>query len=399
MPSRIPFNKPFLVGKELDYIAEAIHTGNVASDGRFTQACTQLLETRFGIGKVIVVPSGTAALEMAAMLCDFEPGDEVIMPSFTFSSSANAVIRCGARPVFVDLRPDTLNIDESLIEAAITPRTRAIMPVHYAGVGCEMDEIMRLAEAHNLRVIEDAAQGVNAFYGGKPLGSIGHLGAYSFHYTKNYLCGEGGALTINTPDLIERAEIIRDKGTNRKQFLRGEVDKYTWVDIGASCAPSEIVCAFLYAQLEAMDAIQRRRREIYDFYYNHLEPLAREGLLTLPTIPDRCESNYHLFYIVLPTAAARDGLMSHLQAAGIQAVFHYIPLHSSPFGKHFGAWSLPMTDALSARLLRLPFFNDITADEQIEVIEQVTAFLKRPQAHPRHQPKVFAAGQPEESAP
>src|SRR5581483_1976257 len=247
MPSRIHFNKHFLVGTELDYIAEAIHTGNVASDGRFTQACTQLLETRFGIGKVIVVPSGTAALEMAAMLCDFEPGDEVIMPSFTFSSSANAVIRCGARPVFVDLRPDTLNIDESFIEAAITPRTRAIMPVHYAGVGCEMDEIMRLAEAHNLRVIEDAAQGVNAFYGGKPLGSIGHLGAYSFHYTKNYLCGEGGALTINTPDLIERAEIIRDKGTNRKQFLRGEVDKYTWVDIGASCAPSEIVCAFLYA--------------------------------------------------------------------------------------------------------------------------------------------------------
>jgi dTDP-4-amino-4,6-dideoxygalactose transaminase len=399
MPSTIPFNKPFLVGKELDYIAEAIRTGNVASDGHFTQACAQLLETRFGIGKVILTPSGTAALEMAAMLCDFEPGDEVIMPSFTFSSTANAVIRCGAKPVFVDLRPDTLNLDESLIEAAITPRTRAIMPVHYAGVGCEMDEIMRLAEAHGLTVIEDAAQGVNAFYGGKALGAIGQLGAYSFHYTKNYLCGEGGALTVNAPALIERAEVIRDKGTNRKQFLRGEVDKYTWVDIGASCAPSEIVCAFLYAQLEQMDAISRRRREIYDLYYHHLEPLAREGLLALPTIPDKCESNYHLFYILLPTAAARDGLMAHLQTQGIQAVFHYVPLHASPFGKRFGDWALPATDELSARLLRLPFFNDITAAEQIEVIEQVTAFLKRTPAPPRRQPLVFTAGQPEEPAP
>ena len=399
MQSKISFNKPFQVGKELDYIAELIRSGNLGSDGRFTQACARLLEERFAINKVLLMPSATAALEMAALLCDLEPGDEVIMPSFTFSSTANAVIRCGAVPVFADIRPDTLNLDESLIEAAITPRTRAIVPVHYAGVGCEMDAIMRLAEARGLRVIEDAAQGVNAFYGGKALGSIGHLGAYSFHYTKNYLCGEGGALTVNAPDLMERAEIIRDKGTNRKQFLRGEVDKYTWVDVGVSCAPSEIVCAFLYAQLEAMEAITRRRREIYDLYYNHLEPLAREGWLTLPTIPDRCESNYHLFYILLPTAAARDGLMAHLQAQGIQAVFHYVPLHASPFGKRFGERRLPVTDELSARLLRLPFFNDITDDEQMDVVGQVAAFLKQAPAHMRRQPLVFAAGQPEESAP
>jgi dTDP-4-amino-4,6-dideoxygalactose transaminase len=399
MPSRIPFNKPFLVGKESDYLAEALGAGNVASDGHFTQACTQLLETRFGIRKVLITPSGTTALEMAAMLCGLGPGDEVIMPSFTFSSTANAVIRCGARPVFVDIRPDTLNLDETLIEAAITPRTRAIIPVHYAGVGCAMDEVMKTAAAHGLLVIEDAAQGVNAFYGGKPLGAIGHLGAYSFHYTKNYLCGEGGALTINAPDLIERAEIIRDKGTNRKQFLRGEVDKYTWVDVGCSSAPGEIVCAFLYAQLEQMDAITRRRREIYDFYQRQLEPLARAGRLGLPTIPDDCESNYHLFYILLPTASMRDGLMSHLQAQGIQAVFHYVPLHSSPFGKRFGDRQLPVTDQLSARLLRLPFFNDITTDEQAEVVEQIMVFLKQTPADNRREPYVLAAGQPEESAP
>jgi dTDP-4-amino-4,6-dideoxygalactose transaminase len=399
MPSRIPFNKPFLVGKELDYVAEAMQSGNIASDGEFTQRCAQLLEERFGIGKVLITPSATAALEMAAMLCDLKPGDEVILPSFTFSSTANAVIRCGGRPVFVDIRPDTLNLDEALVEAAITEKTRAIMPVHYAGVGCEMDAVMRTAAAHGLRVIEDAAQSVNAFYGGRALGAIGHLGAYSFHYTKNYLCGEGGALAINAPALIERAEIIRDKGTNRKQFLRGEVDKYTWVDVGASTAPSEIVCAFLYAQLERLDAITQRRREIYEVYANALAPLAREGLLQLPTIPANCTSNYHLFHILLADAETRGELMSHLQAHGIQAVFHYIPLHASPFGKRFGDRALPVTEDLSARLLRLPFFNDITEAEQVEVVTQVAAFLKTAAGRLRRQPFALTAGQPKDAAP
>jgi dTDP-4-amino-4,6-dideoxygalactose transaminase len=399
MPSTIPFNKPFLVGKELDYIAELIRSGNLASDGEYTQACTQLLEERFAIGKVLMTASGTAALEMAAMLCDLKPGDEVIMPSFTFSSTANAVVRCGGRPVFVDIRPDTLNLDESLVEAAITERTRAMIPIHYAGVGGEMDALMRTAEAHGLCVIEDAAQSVNAFYRDRPLGAIGHLGAYSFHYTKNYLCGEGGALAVNSPAMIERAEIIRDKGTNRKQFSRGEVDKYTWVDVGSSSAPSELVCAFLYAQLQQLDRITRRRREIYDFYYNCMEPLARQGLLRLPVIPDHCASNYHMFYVLLPEPAWRDALMNHLKAQGIQAVFHYIPLHSSPFGKTFGGAALPVTDEMSARLLRLPFFNDITEAEQAAVVDQVTTFLERTPARSSSQPFVFAAGRPEESAP
>lgn len=397
MQPTIPFNKPFIVGKELDYVAEAIRSGNLASDGPFSRACSELLETRFAIRKVLLTPSCTAALEMATMLCDLQPGDEVILPSFTFVSTANALIQRGARPVFVDLRPDTLNLDEALIEEAITPRTRAIFPVHYAGVGCEMDEIMSTAGRHNLLVLEDAAQGINAFYGGKVLGGIGHLGAYSFHYTKNYLCGEGGALCINDPGMIERAEIIREKGTNRKQFIRGEVDKYTWVDVGSSNLPSELVCAFLYAQLEAIDAITARRRQIYELYYQHLAPLAEGSLLRLPVIPDRCESNYHLFHILLPDVETRDELMSHLKATGVQAVFHYVPLHSSPFGRTFGNKELPLTTDLSARLLRLPFFNDITEDEQMHVINQVAAFLKQRPAAPRRRPFVLSAGRPQEA--
>jgi dTDP-4-amino-4,6-dideoxygalactose transaminase len=397
MQSKIPFNKPFLVGNELNYIAEAINSGNIASDGYFTQACARLLEERFGICKVLMTPSCTASLEMAAMLCDLKPGDEVILPAFTFASTANAVVRSGATPVFVDIRPDTLNLDEALIAEAITPRTRAIFPVHYAGVGCAMDEIIRTADAHGLLVIEDAAQGVNAFYGGRPLGAIGHLGAYSFHYTKNYLCGEGGALCINAPEMIDRAEIIRDKGTNRSQFLRGEVDKYTWVDVGSSYVPGEMACAFLYAQLEMMDVLTRRRREIYDLYCDHLKPLEEQGRLRLPVVPDRCASNYHQFYILLPDAQTRDELMSDLKAKGIQAVFHFVPLHSSPFGKTFGDKVLPATEEMSARLLRLPFFNDLTEDEQTEVSNQVTAFLKRTPAKPRRRPFVVTAGQPKES--
>ncbi len=397
MQAKIPFNKPSLVGKELDYIAEAIKSGAIASDGDFTQACSRFLEERFGIRKVLMTPSCTAALEMAAMLFDLKPGDEVLLPSFTFVSTANAVVRVGARPVFVDVRHDTLNLDEALIESAITARTRAIFAVHYAGVGCEMDAIMRTADKHGLLVLEDAAQGVNAFYGGRALGAIGHLGAYSFHYTKNYLCGEGGALSINAPEMVERAEIIRDKGTNRKQFSRGEVDKYTWVDVGSSYAPSEIVCAFLYAQLEKLDALTQRRGDIYHLYYHHLEPLQEQGLLRLPVIADQCASNYHLFYILLQDMRTRDELLSHLKEKGIQSVFHYVPLHSSPFGKTFGDKVLPVTEDVSGRLLRLPFFNGITEDEQISVINQVKAFLKGRQATPHLKPFVRTVNQPTES--
>jgi dTDP-4-amino-4,6-dideoxygalactose transaminase len=373
----IPFNRPFIVGKELFYIAQAVTYGNIAGDGHFTQQCARLLEERFGIRKVLLTPSCTAALEMAAMLCDLGPGDEVILPSFTFVSTANAIVRLGARPVFVDIRADTLNMDEDALERAVTSRARAIFPVHYAGVGCEMDAILATAARHGLRVLEDAAQGVNAFYRGKALGSIGALGAYSFHETKNYICGEGGALCINDPALIERAEIIRDKGTNRKQFFRGAVDKYTWVDVGSSYVPSEICSAFLYAQLELLDAITERRRHIYEAYERALRPLEEEGLLRLPRLPDECASNYHLFYILLADAPTRDALMAYLRQNGILAVFHYVPLHSSPMGQKFGYrdGQFPVTEELSGRLLRLPFYYGLTEEEQGRVVGRVRDFF------------------------
>jgi dTDP-4-amino-4,6-dideoxygalactose transaminase len=379
MPSHIPFNKPFIAGKELYYIAQAIASGRLAADGYFTKSCSSLLEERFGIHKVLMTSSCTAALEMAATLCGLGPGDEVILPSFTFVSTANAFVRLGAKPVFVDVRPDTLNLDENLIEAAITPRTKAIFPVHYAGVSCAMNHIMTIATKHKLLVVEDAAQGVNAFYDGRALGAIGHLGTYSFHDTKNYISGEGGALCINAPEMVERAEIIRDKGTNRSQFFRGEVDKYTWVDVGSSYVPSELCCAFLYAQLEALDFIAERRRVLNDIYRNHLEPLEEKGLLSLPHIPEDCASNYHLFYILLDNMETRDALMAHLKRNGMQTVFHYIPLHSSPMGKTFGycASDLPITEELSGRLLRLPFYCDITEEEQLRVVRHLTEFIER----------------------
>jgi dTDP-4-amino-4,6-dideoxygalactose transaminase len=377
MPNRIPFNKPFIAGKELYYIAQAVTLNNIAGDGRFTQQCSRLLEERFGIEKVLLVPSCTAALEMAALLLDLGPDDEVILPSFTFVSTANAFVRLGARPVFVDVRPDTLNIDDALIEDAITPRTRAIFPVHYAGVGCEMDRIMAIAEKYHLRVVEDAAQGVNALYNGRALGSIGHLGCYSFHETKNFICGEGGALCLNSPEHIERAEILRDKGTNRKQFFRGQVDKYTWVDVGSSYVPSELCSAFLYAQLELMDEISQRRREIYLRYRQQLKPLEGKGLLKLPTVPEDCDSNFHLLYILLPDQATRNGLIHHLESHDICAVFHYVPLHSSPMGQKFGYrdGQLPVTEDVSGRLLRLPFYYEITEAEQAEVVGRIADFL------------------------
>jgi dTDP-4-amino-4,6-dideoxygalactose transaminase len=378
MEYRIPFNKPFLVGRELDYIAQAVALGNLAGDGHFSQSCCRLLEQRLSIPRVMLTPSCTAALETAALLCELGPGDEVILPSFTFVSTASAFVRAGARPVFVDIRADTLNLDENLIEAAVTERTKVIVPVHYAGVACEMDRILSIADKHHLVVVEDAAQGVNAFYRGNALGSIGDLGCYSFHETKNFISGEGGAICVNRPDLIERAEILRDKGTNRQKYFRGQVDKYTWVDIGSAYVPCELIGAFLYGQLEMMQTISDRRRQIYEYYQQSFEPLAAEGLLRLPYVPPECTTNFHLFYLLTRDAATRDGLLAHLNSRGIGAVFHYVPLHSSPMGRKLRCDSreLPVTDSVSARLIRLPFYYTITQDEQAEVVREVTDYLR-----------------------
>jgi dTDP-4-amino-4,6-dideoxygalactose transaminase len=376
---KIPFNKPFITGKEIEYISAAIANSGIAADGYFTRRCAELLAERFSIPEVLMTSSCTSALEIAALLCDLNPGDEVIMPSFTFVSTANAVVRCGAKPVFVDIREDTLNLDERLIEDNVTSRTKAIFVVHYAGISCEMDRINEIAAKHGLVVVEDAAQGVNATYKGRALGSIGHLGAYSFHDTKNYVSGEGGSLCINDARFVYRAEIIRDKGTNRSEFFRGAVDKYTWVDEGSSFAPAEITCAFLLAQLEAMDEITEKRRGVYQFYLESLSPLAERELLTIPPIPEFCVTNYHMFHVLLNDSNARDGLMEHLKRDGISAVFHYVPLHSSTMGNKY--WQngepLPITDDLSGRLLRLPFYADITRDEQARVVRSVSDFLER----------------------
>jgi dTDP-4-amino-4,6-dideoxygalactose transaminase len=379
MQYRIPFNKPFLVGRELDYIAQAVALGNLAGDGKFSQSCCRLLEERLGIPRVMLTPSCTAALEMAALLCDLKPGDEVILPSFTFVSTASAFVRVGARPVFVDIRPDTLNLDENLIEPAITGCTKVIVPVHYAGVACEMDRILAIARAHRLTVVEDAAQGVNSFYNGTALGSLGDLGCFSFHETKNFISGEGGAVCVNRPELVERAEILRDKGTNRQKFFRGQVDKYTWVDIGSAYVPCELIGAFLFGQLENMQTISERRRQIYEFYQRSLEPLAADGLVRLPYVPSGCAMNFHLFYLLARDPATRDGLLAHLNSRGIGAVFHYVPLHSSPMGRKLrcDTRELPVTDSASACLIRLPFYYAITQDEQAEVVQEVTAYLRR----------------------
>ncbi|MBA4188969.1 MAG: dTDP-4-amino-4,6-dideoxygalactose transaminase [Planctomycetaceae bacterium] len=374
----IPYNKPFIAGKELFYIAQAVINGNIAGDGHFTRKCAELLQTRFGIHKVLMTPSCTASLEMAALLCDLKPGDEVIMPSFTFVSTASAVARIGAIPRFVDINPETLNLDERLIPAAINERTRAIWPVHYAGVSCEMDPILATANRHGLAVVEDAAQGVNSFYKGRALGSIGALGTYSFHETKNFICGEGGALCINDPKMVERAEILRDKGTNRKQFLRGQVDKYTWVDVGSSYVPSEICSAFLYAQLEMSEHITQRRRELHEYYEERLSPLMADGLLRLPICPRNCTPNYHIFYLLLPTEGARNELLDNLRRNGIMAVFHYIPLHDSPVGQTYGyrPGDLPVTEDISRRLIRLPLYYTMTEESQARVVAQVESCLR-----------------------
>ena len=375
---KIPFNKPFIIGKEIDYIRESVRSGHIAGDGLFTKKCHSFLEKRLNARKVLLTTSCTSALEMAAILCRVGHGDEVILPSYTFVSTANAFYLRGAKLVFVDIRPDTMNIDEGLIGDAVTKRTKAIVPVHYAGVGCEMDAIMEIAKKNRLDVIEDAAQGIGAAYKGKHLGTIGDFGVLSFHETKNCICGEGGALIINSQRCIERAEIIREKGTNRSKFFRGEVDKYTWVDVGSSYLPSDLLAAFLYAQLENMDKITKRRKEIYDLYSKGLKPLADAGVMELPVIPSHCRPNYHMFHVKLENKKVRDGLLDYLKSKSIHTVFHYIPLHLSPVGRSMGyvKGRLPVTESASDRLLRLPFYYNLTKPEMDRIIMNIKKFFK-----------------------
>ena len=367
-----------MTGRELWYIAQAHTNGHLAGDGMFTKKCHAWLEARTGTHKALLSHSCTAALEMAAILADIQPGDEVIMPSYTFVSTANAFVLRGGVPVFVDIRPDTLNIDETRIEAAITPRTKAIVPVHYAGVACEMDVIMSIAQHHNLLVIEDAAQAVMSTYKGKPLGTIGHLGAYSFHETKNIISGEGGALLVNDERFAERAEIIREKGTNRSQFFRGQIDKYTWMDIGSSYLPGEVIAAFLWAQMEEAQNITQRRLDLWQRYHEALSPLEEAGKLRRPFIPEGCQHNAHMYYILLESLEKRTSVIARLKEHSVNAVFHYVPLHSSPSGKKFGRTSgeFRHTDNLSERLLRLPLWLGMD-EAQDEVIAQLQAAIRK----------------------
>lgn len=374
----IPFNAPPVVGTELDYLREAMASGKLCGDGGFTQRCQQWMEQKFSCPKVLLTPSCTASLEMAALLIDIQPGDEVIMPSFTFVSTANAFVLRGAKVVFVDVRPDTMNIDETKIEAAITDRTKAIVPVHYAGVACEMDTIMALAKQYDFWVIEDAAQGVMSAYKGKALGTIGHIGCISFHETKNYTAGgEGGATYINDLALVERAEIIREKGTNRSQFFRGQVDKYTWRDLGSSYLMSDLQAAYLWGQLEAAEMINQRRITLWQCYFDALKPLARPGILDLPQIPASCTHNAHLFYLKLADIEQRTAFIRALKEANILAVFHYIPLHTCPAGDRFGRFAGEdrFTTQESERLVRLPLYYNMTDADQQKVIAAIRAFL------------------------
>jgi dTDP-4-amino-4,6-dideoxygalactose transaminase len=376
---KIPFNKPFIVGKELFYIAQAVmENHHTAGDGPFTKKCQAWLEEHLGCRKVLLTHSCTAALEMSAILADIKSGDEIIMPSYTFVSTASSFVLRGGVPVFVDIRPDTLNINENLIEAAITSRTRAILPVHYAGISCEMDTIMNIAGKHNLFVIEDAAQGIMSTYKGHQLGSIGHLGACSFHETKNIISGEGGALFVNNEKFIERAEIIREKGTNRSKFFRGQVDKYTWVDVGSSYLPSDIIAAFLYAQMENAVQIIAKRNQIYSLYIEDLRPLTEKGYIQLPfTHSDYC-SNGHIFYIITRSLKERMELAQFLLEKGILAVFHYVPLHSSPAGKLYGRASgtLSVTERVSECLLRLPLYHEMKNEDIHYITENIKKFYK-----------------------
>ena len=374
----ISFNIPPFVGTELTYVQQAIDAHKICGDGQFTKKCNQWLEERFRAQKVLLTTSGTTALDMAALLCDLKPGDEVILPSFTFSSTATAFVLAGAKLVFVDIRPDTMNIDETKIEAAITEKTRVIVPVHYAGVACEMDTIMEIAKRHNLMVVEDAAQAVMSTYKGKALGTIGDFGCYSFHETKNYSMGEGGALVINNPAYNERAEILREKGTNRSKFFRGQVDKYTWVDFGDSYLPSDMNAAYLWAQLQVADEINHDRLRTWNAYYQAFAPLAEAGKVELPVIPDGCTHNAHMFYLKCKDLEERTRLISYMKSNEILCVFHYIPLHSAPAGLKYGRFSGEdvYTTKESDRLVRLPMYYGLTERERAAVIGAVQDFYQ-----------------------
>lgn len=376
MSYAIPFNRPCLAGNEYKYIAEAIANGHASGDGPFTRRCHELLERELQVAKVLLTTSCTHALEMAAILLDCGPGDEVILPSFTFVSTANAFVLRGAQIVFADVRRDTMNLDETQLEPLITSRTRAIVPVHYAGVSCEMDAICEIAARHGVKVVEDNAHGLFARYRGKYTGTLGALATQSFHETKNITCGEGGALIVNDTDMVERAQIIREKGTNRNQFFRGMVDKYTWVDVGSSYLPSDMLAAFLLAQLEGRQEIQAKRRRVWEYYAQHLAGWAAKHDVQMPHVPQHCEQAYHMFYVLLPSLEQRQGLIAHLKAQSILSVFHYVPLHESDMGRKIAARRAycPVTEEVSARLLRLPFYNDLSDSELQRVVEAIQRF-------------------------
>jgi len=369
----VVFNRPSFEGKELEYIAQAVRSGWISGDGSFTKRCQEFLEVQLGASRALLTTSCTDALELGGLLLDLQPGDEVILPSFTFVSTANAFALRGAKPVFADIRPDTLNLDETLLEGLVTPRTRAVAVVHYAGVGCEMDSILATAARHGLAVVEDNAHGLFGRYRGRLLGSFGDLAAQSFHETKNFSCGEGGALLVNRPELVEAAEIAREKGTDRSRFMRGQVDKYTWVGLGSSFLPSDLLAAVLFAQFEARDAIQSARAALWERYRSALSGWAGRCSVTLPQVPPHCEQPFHMFHLLAPDARGRESLLAHLRSRAVHAVFHYVPLHSSPMGVQLGgrAGQCPVTEDVAGRLLRLPFYTSMTAAEQDRVIEAV----------------------------
>jgi dTDP-4-amino-4,6-dideoxygalactose transaminase len=373
---QIPFNKPGLVGNEYRYMARAVEQGHLSGDGAFSRRCHAMLERDLGVRKALLTTSCTHALEMAALLLDLEPGDEVIVPSYTFVSTVNAFVLRGARPVFIDIRRDTLNLDEARLEPLVTRRTRAVVPVHYAGVGCEMDVILEVARRHGVAVVEDNAHGLFGRYKGRYLGTFGALATQSFHETKNVTCGEGGALLVNDERYVERAEVVREKGTDRSRFFRGQVDKYTWVDVGSSYLPSDLLAAFLCAQLEARAEIQAKRRRVWEYYWSALQDWARRREVRLPVVPSHCEQPYHMFYLVMPSLRTRQGMIEHLRSRGITSVFHYQPLHLSEMGRTFGGrqGDCPVAEDISDRLVRLPFYNDLTGQDQDRVVDAILHF-------------------------
>jgi len=372
----LPFNHPCFEGKERKYMAQAIANGHISGDGEFALRCHTILEQHLGVPKALLTTSCTHALEMSALLLDIQPGDEVAVPSFTFVSTINAFVLRGAKPVFIDIRPDTLNLDETQLQQKLGPKTRAVVVVHYAGVGCEMDTIQRIAKQQNISVVEDNAHGLFGKYKEKYLGTFGAMATLSFHETKNFTCGEGGAILINDRALIERAEILREKGTNRSRFFRGQTDKYTWIDVGSSYLPSDLLAAFLCAQLEARKQIQRKRKRIWEYYNKNLGDWAAAHNVKLPFIPAHCEQPYHMFHMILPSLHARQALIAHLKAHGILSVFHYLPLHLSPMGKKLGgkAGDCPVTEDISDRLIRLPFYNSLREEDLAKVVETIHQF-------------------------